>query len=205
MPPSASSSPTAMRRPPSARSPTKWGSRPPPSTCISPTRIRSCWRSAPAPCPSFWPSTAKYRRCRSISIARVRMMLEGYVRFALAHPNTYRLVFCASPAIDSLRRQHATMQIGSQCLDRFSSVIREIAAEGRLRVGDPRTAHQAMWSACHGMVTLMIAKPDLDWAKPRRGTARRRARWAVPARPDRRLIACARRPCSRSAWRRRRP
>jgi AcrR family transcriptional regulator len=100
------------------------------------------------------------------SITRVRMMLESYVRFALRNPNAYRLVFCASPMTDSVRRQHATMQLGSECLDRFASVVREIAAEGRLRTGDPRTVHQALWAACHGMVTLMITKPDLDWAPP---------------------------------------
>jgi AcrR family transcriptional regulator len=100
------------------------------------------------------------------AVARVRMMLEAYLRFALNHPNAYRLVFCSSPAMDAIRRQHATMQIGEECLDRFASVIREIAAQGRLRVGDPRSVHQVLWSACHGMITLMVTKPDLDWAPP---------------------------------------
>ncbi len=100
------------------------------------------------------------------SVARVRMMLEAYVRFALQHPNAYRLVFCSSPEVDSIRRQDETNRLGAQCLDRFESVIREIAAEGRLRVGDPKTAHQVLWAACHGMVSLMIAKPDFAWAPP---------------------------------------
>jgi len=100
------------------------------------------------------------------AVARVRMMLEAYLAFALEHPNAYRLVFCSSPVMDEIRRQHATLQIDQECLDRFASVIREIAAQGRLRVGDPRSVHQVLWAACHGMTTLMIAKPDLDWAPP---------------------------------------
>ena len=100
------------------------------------------------------------------AVARVRMMLEAYLAFALEHPNAYRLVFCSSPVMDEIRRQHATLQIGQECLDRFASVIREIAAQGRLRVGDPRSVHQVLWAACHGITTLMIAKPDLDWAPP---------------------------------------
>jgi AcrR family transcriptional regulator len=100
------------------------------------------------------------------AVARVRMMLEAYLAFALQHPNAYRLVFCSSPVMDEIRRQHTTLQIGEECLDRFASVIREIAAQGRLRVGDPRSVHQVLWAACHGMTTLMIAKPDLDWAPP---------------------------------------
>ena len=99
-------------------------------------------------------------------ITRVRLMLEAYVRFALRNPNTYRLVFCSSPAVDTIKRQHETLRMGGECLDRFASVVREIAAEGRLRTGDPVTVHQALWAACHGMVTLMISKPDFDWAPP---------------------------------------
>jgi AcrR family transcriptional regulator len=98
--------------------------------------------------------------------ARVRLMLEAYITFALQHPNAYQLVFCASPAADEIRRQHTTMQLGTECLDRFASVIRELAAQGRLRVGDPTAAHQVLWAACHGLVTLMITKPDLEWAPP---------------------------------------
>lgn len=100
------------------------------------------------------------------AVSRVRMMLEAYVAFALHHPNAYRLVFCGSAGMDSLRRQHATMQLGSDCLERFASVIREVAAQGRLRVGDPETVHQVLWAACHGMVTLMLTKPDFEWAPP---------------------------------------
>ena len=99
------------------------------------------------------------------AVTRVRMMLEAYITFALQHPNAYRLVFCGSADMDSLRRQHASMQLGTECLDRFASVVREVAAQGRLR-GDPRTVHQVLWTACHGLVTLMLTKPDLDWAPP---------------------------------------
>ena len=99
-------------------------------------------------------------------VSRVRMMLEAYVAFALHHPNAYRLVFCGTPGMDALRRQHATMQLGTDCLEKFASVIREVAAQGRLRVGDPTTVHQVLWAACHGMITLMLTKPDIEWAPP---------------------------------------
>jgi AcrR family transcriptional regulator len=100
------------------------------------------------------------------AVARVRLMLEAYMRFALEHPNTYRLVFCASTGADEVRRRHVTLELGTECLDRFANVVREVAAQGRLRVGDPRAAHQVLWGACHGIVTLMLTKPDMDWAPP---------------------------------------
>lgn len=98
------------------------------------------------------------------SVARVRMMLEAYVRFALENPNTYRLVFCSSPLAVSLKNQEATMEIGENCFSRFVGVVDEISAEGRLRTGDAQTAAQVLWSACHGLVALMIAKPDFEWS-----------------------------------------
>jgi AcrR family transcriptional regulator len=98
------------------------------------------------------------------SVERVRMLLTAYVEFALANPNAYRLVFCASPLATSDQKQQVTHELGAQCFERFSGAVREIAASGRLRTGDPRTVHQALWAACHGLVALMITKPNVDWA-----------------------------------------
>jgi hypothetical protein len=43
-------------------------------------------------------------------------------------------------------------------------VVREIAAEGRLRIGDADSAAQALWAACHGLVALTITHPGIEWA-----------------------------------------
>ncbi|MEO8812514.1 MAG: TetR/AcrR family transcriptional regulator [Caulobacteraceae bacterium] len=100
------------------------------------------------------------------SVARVRLMLEAYVRFALGNPNAYRLIFCSSPLAASVQNQRATMEIGTQCFERCSGVMREIAAEGRLRTGNTSTAHQALWAACHGLAALMITNPGFPFAPP---------------------------------------
>ena len=103
-------------------------------------------------------------------VERLRMMLTAYVDFALDNPNAYRLVFCASPLAGSHQKNLVTQELGAQCSDRFSGVMREIAAQGRLKTGDPKSVHQALWSACHGLVSLMLTKPNLDWAPPREVT-----------------------------------
>jgi AcrR family transcriptional regulator len=97
-------------------------------------------------------------------VQRVRMMLAAYVYFALGNPNAYRLVFCASPLVGSDQKQQATHALGAQCSEQFTDVVRAIAAEGRLKSGDPRAVHQALWASCHGLVSLMITKPNVDWA-----------------------------------------
>lgn len=97
-------------------------------------------------------------------VERVRLMLTAYVEFALSNPNAYRLVFCASHTGGSEEMQRLTQQLGAQCFDRFTIVVREIAAQGRLKAGDPRAAHQVLWAACHGLGSLLITKPTFDWA-----------------------------------------
>jgi AcrR family transcriptional regulator len=97
------------------------------------------------------------------AVQRVRLMLEAYVAFALRNPNAYRLIFCSSsPAGPGQGPQIAT-DLGERCSERFLAVVREIAADGRLRTADPYAAHRVLWAACHGLASLMITKPDLDW------------------------------------------
>ncbi len=100
------------------------------------------------------------------SVARVRRMLEAYIHFGLSHPNAYRLVFCSSPLANSIQKQEATNMLGADCFERFVGVVREIAAEGRLRSGDARTAAQTLWAACHGLTAMIITKPSFEWAPP---------------------------------------
>lgn len=98
-------------------------------------------------------------------VERVRAMLQAYIDFALENPNAYRLVFCSSPLSASLSNQRATLSLGAQCSERFLGVVREIAAAGRLR-GDPAVVSQVLWAACHGLVALMMTKPNFPWADP---------------------------------------
>jgi AcrR family transcriptional regulator len=91
------------------------------------------------------------------------MMLTAYMEFALDNPNAYRLVFCASPLVGSDQKQQATQELGAQCSAQFTDAVREIAAQGRLKAGDPRTVHHVLWAACHGLVSLIITKPTIEW------------------------------------------
>jgi AcrR family transcriptional regulator len=98
------------------------------------------------------------------AVERTRLMLRAYIDFALRNPNAYRLVFCAPVVAGTPDRATTAKEIGDSCGERFLTVVREIAAEGRLKTGDPHAVHQALWAACHGLVALMITKPDRDWA-----------------------------------------
>src|SRR5580704_9571091 len=89
-------------------------------------------------------------------VSRVRLMLDAYMRFGLENPNTYRLAFCSSRVELSAMRHEVASDLGARCYDRFMSAVADIAAEGRLRIGDADSAAQTLWAACHGLVSLRI-------------------------------------------------
>lgn len=96
---------------------------------------------------------------------RVKLMLDSYMRWGLDHPNAYELVFSNVRHISAVMVDEATTaDLGAQCYEIFSGVVREIAAEGRLRTGTADSAAQALWASCHGVVALMVNRPNFGWA-----------------------------------------
>ena len=96
------------------------------------------------------------------AVTRVRKMLDAYMQWGFEHPNAYLLVFAGSQA-DPTGWQE-TADLGAQCYDIFSGVVREIAALGRLRTGTADSAAQALWGACHGVIQLVVTRPNFEWA-----------------------------------------
>lgn len=97
-------------------------------------------------------------------VARVRLMLDAYMRWGLGHSNAYQLVYSAPPPLSAGLWSQDTVDLSVQCYEIFESVVREIAAEGRLRVEAPEVAAQAFWMSCHGVVALLCARPNFQWA-----------------------------------------
>ncbi len=96
---------------------------------------------------------------------RVKLMLESYMRWGLDHPNAYELVFSNVRHITAVMQDEmTTADLGAQCYEIFSGVVREIAAQGRLRTGSADSAAQALWASCHGVVALMVNRPNFGWA-----------------------------------------
>lgn len=90
---------------------------------------------------------------------RLRMMLECYLRWGLANPNAYQLVYSTPHPWSA-----DTVDLSVQCYETFESAVREIALQGRLRAGGAEAAAQVFWMGCHGTVALICARPNFDWA-----------------------------------------
>ena len=95
-------------------------------------------------------------------VVRVRLMLDAYMRFGFENPNTYWLTFCAVNGEISPGKDADASELGRRCYACFKDAIAAVAAEGRLR-SDVDTAAQVLWAACHGVVSLRIARPKIEW------------------------------------------
>jgi len=78
----------------------------------------------------------------------------GYVDFAIAHPNHYRLMFgteslTRSPPEELQAAARAAFDIGVEA-------FRECREEGILRAEDPRLLTTLAWATIHGLSTLLI-------------------------------------------------
>lgn len=96
-------------------------------------------------------------------VVRVRQMLEAYVHFGFEHSNAYRLVFCSdSIETHSDRRAELTV-LGERCFELFSNAVAAISKAGRLKTDDVAAAAQVLWMAPHGLISLMITRPNFGW------------------------------------------
>jgi AcrR family transcriptional regulator len=111
-----------------------------------------------------------YERNREIAakpldaVVRVNMMLDAYMRWGMEHPNAYQLVYSGRPLASMGDVPEDTRDISTQCYEIFRNVVREIAANGRLRSGSAESAAQVLWMSCHGVVALLGSRPNFEWA-----------------------------------------
>ena len=89
---------------------------------------------------------------------RLRAFGMAYVHFALAFPEHYRLAAmdpCPMPEVDRV--------LQSSGFEHLHQTVLECMAAGIFEQSDPLPVTLHMWSAAHGIASLLIAKPFLPW------------------------------------------
>jgi AcrR family transcriptional regulator len=99
-------------------------------------------------------------------VERLRALGLAYARFALAHPNHYRLMFM-TPHVHQKDEEHL-IERGNPEEDAYAFLkwaVGEILAAGRHRTDleDVDLLAQTFWAGMHGVVSLQIAKCNDDW------------------------------------------
>ena len=90
--------------------------------------------------------------------ARLEALCRAYVRFGLANPEYYQVMFQLHPERmaryppEDYRRARRNVEL-------FGEALAAGAAAGTLRVGSPEdVASTALWTALHGLVSLLLAE-----------------------------------------------
>jgi len=102
----------------------------------------------------------RLRRVRRVDepVDYLRALARAFIRFGLRHPGHYRLLMTPRLAGDrppqSAERARALMEVP----------IAELESAGRLRVPDREAAAQVLWATTHGVISLLIHRPDYDWS-----------------------------------------
>ncbi|WP_280234994.1 TetR/AcrR family transcriptional regulator [Nocardia cyriacigeorgica] len=94
-------------------------------------------------------------------IVRLRELGMAYVRFALDHPEQYRLA--TAPAET---RGAVDQVLSSSAFQYFADTVREAMDSGLVDSGDPTPIVLELWAAAHGIASLLLAKPYLPWGDP---------------------------------------
>jgi AcrR family transcriptional regulator len=92
----------------------------------------------------------------------LRLRGEAYVRFGLTHPEHYRILFLKKSVVVGRR----AAERGGPGLDAFQHLVeavQECMDAGRLDAGDVVSSSVCLWSALHGLTSLLITMPEFEW------------------------------------------
>jgi len=89
--------------------------------------------------------------------------LEGYIRFGLNHPNEYELVFVSRRTEELECPEAENEKLGMQAFQRFSECVEAAVNAGQTQDADTQRLAQQLWAAIHGLVVLLLLRPDFCW------------------------------------------
>jgi AcrR family transcriptional regulator len=98
-------------------------------------------------------------------LERLRGMGRAYVQFALDHPEEFRILFMTDRSRLGGVRQVGDFE-GTPGFDLLTGAIRELVALGHVETADPFRLALDVWAAVHGVATILVAQPTLDWPEP---------------------------------------
>jgi AcrR family transcriptional regulator len=98
-------------------------------------------------------------------LRRVRAMIQSYAEFGLLHPQAYTLSF-VEPKKGHLKTEAQGKTAQSEiALQSFGRAVAEALRASGGKTSDVERLTHLLWFACHGLVTMAIARPEVLPAK----------------------------------------
>lgn len=89
----------------------------------------------------------------------LRLAGMAYVRFGVENPEHYRIVFLVRRS--KIGRDESLI-VASDVFQHFATRVATCVEAGVLR-GDPAVLAMTLWSAAHGITSLLVSKPNWPW------------------------------------------
>ena len=94
-------------------------------------------------------------------VESLRRRGRAYVRFGLDNPEPYRILFMSRIGGD--RRLEIITGAGGRAFQHLVDAVQRATESGDFRPVDAAFAATALWTAVHGITSLLISLPDFPW------------------------------------------
>jgi AcrR family transcriptional regulator len=94
-------------------------------------------------------------------VESLRRRARAYVRFGLDNPEPYRILFMSRTGGD--RRLEVITGAGGRAFQHLVDAVQRAIESGDFRTVDSTFAATALWTAVHGITSLLISLPDFPW------------------------------------------
>ena len=98
-------------------------------------------------------------------IERLQAGTHAYISFGLDHPEHYRILFMQKALLTPEQWQDLRLT-GVSGMERLEGRCQAAIDSGRLRITDARILALSLWQLAHGIISLRITKPQIEWPDP---------------------------------------
>lgn len=96
-------------------------------------------------------------------VERIRACAHAYVGFALDHPEVYRILFMDPRETPEGHRSMEEIKQDVAFRSLHDNVVAAFEQGLLLGTRGPDLAALVMWTSVHGLASLLVAKPELEW------------------------------------------
>jgi AcrR family transcriptional regulator len=94
-------------------------------------------------------------------VESLRRRGRAYVRFGLENPEPYRILFMTRT--ESAHRSDVSVGAGARAFQHLVDAVQRCIDDGAFRPVDPVVAATGVWTAVHGITSLLISMPGFPW------------------------------------------
>jgi len=99
---------------------------------------------------------AAYNKAQAHALEALQSLAHAYVNFARQQPHQFNLMF--GPEVSGRGNYPALQDAADRTFSRVEDAIRRGQEEGSILQGDPEVIALTLWSALHGLASLILAE-----------------------------------------------